>query len=240
MEEVMIMQHSARKGFTLIELLVVIAIIAVLAAILFPVFARVQESGRAAKCANNMKQINTALLAYVDDYNGRFPDSPGLWSCKYFAVMDSMPISGPFMQDLLAKYVRSSAVWLCPSVKPNDKIPPPPDHPTVIGIYRTWTTGTGAGKDTPTNYAWNHMRYKKGNTTGVTIMVSGTSVSLIVRPTKAVMFTEFPYWAPTPHKLSANKGYAASVSVVFYDGHVKLTRVTGHSPEVLSWQGWEY
>ena len=59
------------KGFTLIELLVVIAIIAILAAILFPVFASVMESGRAAKCAASMSNISRALIMYRDDYNGR-------------------------------------------------------------------------------------------------------------------------------------------------------------------------
>lgn len=62
------------RGFTLIELLVVIAIIAILAAILFPVFARVQERARQSACQNNMKQLATAMQSYVDDNNGAFPD----------------------------------------------------------------------------------------------------------------------------------------------------------------------
>ena len=62
-----------KKGFTLIELLVVIAIIAILAAILFPVFAQAREKARQSSCLSNMKQLGTALMLYVDDNHERFP-----------------------------------------------------------------------------------------------------------------------------------------------------------------------
>jgi len=61
-----------KKGFTLIELLVVIAIIAILAAILFPVFAQAREKARAASCLSNMKQLGTAFALYLDDWEGGF------------------------------------------------------------------------------------------------------------------------------------------------------------------------
>jgi prepilin-type N-terminal cleavage/methylation domain-containing protein/prepilin-type processing-associated H-X9-DG protein len=66
---------STRKGFTLIELLVVIAIIAILAAILFPVFAQAREKARAITCASNEKEIGLAILQYVQDYDETFPPS---------------------------------------------------------------------------------------------------------------------------------------------------------------------
>src|SRR5690606_32131455 len=67
----MITKHN--KAFTLIELLVVIAIIAILAAILFPVFGRARENARRTSCLSNMKQVGTGILMYNQDYDDRFP-----------------------------------------------------------------------------------------------------------------------------------------------------------------------
>jgi prepilin-type N-terminal cleavage/methylation domain-containing protein len=64
------MRSSKNRGFTLIELLVVIAIIAILAAILFPVFTSAREAGKRALCIGNLKQVGTAMALYRDDYNG--------------------------------------------------------------------------------------------------------------------------------------------------------------------------
>ena len=67
----------SRRGFTLIELLVVIAIIAILAAILFPVFARAREKARQTSCLSNVKELGLAALMYAQDYDERFPRSGG-------------------------------------------------------------------------------------------------------------------------------------------------------------------
>src|SRR5476649_1368440 len=65
--------HRRKTGFTLIELLVVIAIIAILAAILFPVFAQAREQARKTTCISNLKQLSLAYLMYVQDYDEIFP-----------------------------------------------------------------------------------------------------------------------------------------------------------------------
>src|SRR5438093_11195852 len=70
-----VMAHPRKtwRGFTLIELLVVIAIIAILAAILFPVFAHAREKARQTSCLSNLKQLSGAMLMYAGDYDERFP-----------------------------------------------------------------------------------------------------------------------------------------------------------------------
>ena len=70
---------SCRRGFTLIELLVVIAIIAILAAILFPVFAQAREKARQTTCTSNMKQMGTAIMMYTQDYDETLPPGCHLW-----------------------------------------------------------------------------------------------------------------------------------------------------------------
>src|SRR4028118_2247831 len=66
-------RSTVNRGFTLIELLVVIAIIAILASILFPVFARARENARRSSCQSNLKQIGLGILQYVQDYDERYP-----------------------------------------------------------------------------------------------------------------------------------------------------------------------
>ena len=72
------MHRRPKAAFTLIELLVVIAIIAVLAAILFPVFAQARDKARQAACLSNLKQVGTALAMYQQDYDERMPST-----CNY-------------------------------------------------------------------------------------------------------------------------------------------------------------
>jgi prepilin-type N-terminal cleavage/methylation domain-containing protein/prepilin-type processing-associated H-X9-DG protein len=86
-----------RTGFTLIELLVVIAIIAILAAILFPVFAQAREKARSISCLNNVKQISTGMMMYVQDYDELFPpswspDAPQRWYAKFEPYMRNQKI----------------------------------------------------------------------------------------------------------------------------------------------------
>ena len=91
---------STRRGFTLIELLVVIAIIAILAAILFPVFAKAREKARQASCSSNVKQLGIALIMYAQDYDEKYMTNGN---------------AGNFWGDLLQPYTKNSQIFNCPS-----------------------------------------------------------------------------------------------------------------------------
>src|SRR6266540_7422599 len=105
----MCQQRHAPNGFTLIELLVVIAIIAILAAILFPVFAQAREKARQTACLSNLKQLSSAMLMYAEDNDGLFVPVIGRSSRTEtnFYLMSWM--------HLLEPYVKSRGVYVCPS-----------------------------------------------------------------------------------------------------------------------------
>lgn len=102
-----------RNGFTLIELLVVIAIIAILAAILFPVFSRAREKARQASCQSNERQLALAMAMYADDNDGSLP----LWSLVGGAPDGSGRLPGyPYTWDeQLQSYVRNNQILICRS-----------------------------------------------------------------------------------------------------------------------------
>lgn len=107
-----------RKGFTLIELLVVIAIIAILAAILFPVFSRAREMARKASCQSNLKQIITATLMYVQDWDGKFPpfwagaDAGGSYYWYGYRQNDG---NVDLTKGLIYPYLKNKQIRKCPS-----------------------------------------------------------------------------------------------------------------------------
>ncbi|MHB1459600.1 MAG: prepilin-type N-terminal cleavage/methylation domain-containing protein [Armatimonadota bacterium] len=122
------MQIRLRYGFTLIELLVVIAIIAILAAILFPIFNQARERGKIGSCMQNEGQMGKAFLMYCNDY-GRWPtqrDSNGDW--EYTWIFDPWsdytggnrysPVR-PNWCKAVYKYSKNLNIFLCPSVKPS-------------------------------------------------------------------------------------------------------------------------
>jgi prepilin-type N-terminal cleavage/methylation domain-containing protein len=113
--------RAARPGFTLIELLVVVAIIAILAAILFPVFAQAREKARQTSCASNLKQIGTAFAMYSQDYDERLPDRRDLKAAfpGGYLPWNNWPTSDPraaWAAVVMEPYVRNNAIWACPSI----------------------------------------------------------------------------------------------------------------------------
>jgi len=94
-------RYISKKAFTLIELLVVIAIIALLAAILFPVFGRARENARRAACQSQLKQVGLGVIQYMQDYDSRYPYMGGPDPNTLVALIDP--------------YVKSSQIWYCPS-----------------------------------------------------------------------------------------------------------------------------
>lgn len=109
-----------RRAFTLIELLVVIAIIAILAAILFPVFAQAREKARQSTCTSNQKQVGIAVLQYVQDYDETFPSSnfkspTGVsGNSGYQLLLDPYVKAGTTAGSLVDKEL---SVWVCPNYK---------------------------------------------------------------------------------------------------------------------------
>jgi prepilin-type N-terminal cleavage/methylation domain-containing protein/prepilin-type processing-associated H-X9-DG protein len=111
----------ARFAFTLIELLVVIAIIAVLAAILFPVFAQAREKARQAACTSNLRQIGLAFAMYAQDNDERLPDRRDLKDTLPggYRPWTTWPPSDPrggWAIAVLHPYVKNGGIWSCPSV----------------------------------------------------------------------------------------------------------------------------
>ena len=101
-------------GFTLIELLVVIAIIAILAAILFPAFARARENARRTSCLSNMKQIGLGLIQYSQDYDERLAIQGDPIDNQDIADFAS-PTADPNWMSLVQPYIKSWQVFICPS-----------------------------------------------------------------------------------------------------------------------------
>lgn len=102
---------SRKKGFTLIELLVVIAIIAILAAILFPVFARARENARRSSCQSNLKQIGLGIMQYTQDYDEKVPLQDGDY------IGDFANSTSATWQRGIYPYTKSWQILSCPSAE---------------------------------------------------------------------------------------------------------------------------
>jgi prepilin-type N-terminal cleavage/methylation domain-containing protein len=205
-----------RRGFTLIELLVVIAIIAILAAILFPVFAQAREKARQASCLSNLKQLGLAAMMYVQDYDEVYPGGPGvnsLWTPGPQGAWDKLiQTNGTNVS------VTNVAVRLVPYIK-NQQIFVDPDDPTgdrnaagrwsgnIMRLSYWWNFGVSQGYSWPT--------YPSGAAT-----VSGTPLSqgAISKPASLQLIQD--NWAS--YHSPGTQGQA-KWNICFADGHVKFT-----------------
>lgn len=143
-----------RSGFTLIELLVVIAIIAILAAILFPVFAQAREKARQTACISNLKQIGLAFAMYVTDYDELLPDRRDLKNSLPggYKPWTTWPPSDPrvgWASIVLQPYTHNDAIWICPSIK---------STPLGNAIQVSQAVSTAANAATTNYWAWRFDR----------------------------------------------------------------------------------
>jgi prepilin-type N-terminal cleavage/methylation domain-containing protein/prepilin-type processing-associated H-X9-DG protein len=151
-----------RAGFTLIELLVVIAIIAILAAILFPVFARARENARRSSCQSNLKQLGLSFIQYAQDFDERLPQIAWAPGVQYYAYGTApagvtKPVGKAYFDwytagnawtwvDTVTPYVKSDQLFTCPSdPKPNYS----QDATTTLGGVSYGMNGAMNG------YCWN-------------------------------------------------------------------------------------
>jgi prepilin-type N-terminal cleavage/methylation domain-containing protein/prepilin-type processing-associated H-X9-DG protein len=156
--------HTSRRGFTLIELLVVIAIIAILAAILFPVFARAKAKARQTQCLSNMKQLGLAMIAYAADYDQLLP----MWMDLAHNIYATPPGTKPSDADAPATNPPGYTSWdtaIGPYLK-NQQILICPDNPLgQAGNIRGYAEPqyvSGAGTEQPPNPVATVLLAEKG------------------------------------------------------------------------------
>jgi prepilin-type N-terminal cleavage/methylation domain-containing protein/prepilin-type processing-associated H-X9-DG protein len=209
------MERTKRHGFTLIELLVVIAIIAILAAILFPVFAKAREKARQTSCNSNLRQIGLGLQQYVNDWDDTYPSvhSPGQ------IVGDPVTTIQP--------YVKNWQFLYCPS---RDDIGN--DGKPLMGYGYNWSSGSGP-QGNPKSL-WNKgdgLVYPEGPS-GVQV---GRAETDVVNPAHCFLYGDT---GDTPrqtlHREYMVARHNGGNNFVFCDGHVKWLRFI---PTKVSFEG---
>ena len=227
-------RRSLQRGFTLIELLVVIAIIAILAAILFPVFGRARENARRASCQSNLKQVGLGIMQYIQDYDEKYPitaygSPPGF----YYPVPRNPGnyYSNPgyyygTWRFYIQPYIKSVQILTCPSTKRS-----------MPGIgYRD---GTGPIMNYPDygNYGVNENVIQSGDIDGSRSFsaagINGVSLLPMVADSSGDLFggmarvynanSPDAYDSPTfdPPQESQARHFNGS-NILFADGHVKF------------------
>jgi prepilin-type N-terminal cleavage/methylation domain-containing protein/prepilin-type processing-associated H-X9-DG protein len=184
--------YERRPGFTLIELLVVIAIIAILAAILFPVFASARESARATSCLSNMNQIGKAAMMYTQDYDELLPPHRTVNTLNpfvgQFPANQADVNDRTFWNSLLMPYVKNLQVFRCPS---NPKAWVGGDPSGHVCFDTTACKGVGYGGQNSyglnDSYAAPASAFKGGPAVDI-------SLTAITRPASTVYISDASYY----------------------------------------------
>jgi len=201
---------TSRKGFTLIELLVVIAIIAILAAILFPVFARAREKARQTSCLSNLKQIGLAEKMYEQDYD----EVTGTY---VVAAPNSVTTQLSFI-DLLMPYVNNTQLFECPSADNGYRS----GGVGALGSYGANISDTGVGGLTGQGYLYCHRKIATFQSPAETAIFADTNGNHYFR-----------YSGGTPQAMAFlhNEG----LNVAYLDGHAKWMSEGAVRSEVGKW-----
>lgn len=161
---------NERDGFTLIELLVVVAIIALLAALLFPVFAKVRARGRQTACLSNLRQLGMATFQYAQDFDDHYPygGDPGdlytngwqyTQNGRYWPAIQRMQANNQTIPIAMSGYVKDNTLWRCPSdngfdmtgVFENDPLIAAPSSFQAFGMSYAYTTQLALEGETMNN-----------------------------------------------------------------------------------------
>ena len=227
-------QFRKNSAFTLIELLVVIAIIAILAAILFPVFARARENARRSSCQSNLKQIGLGILQYNQDYDEKFPASR-LGGSIIFGVNSNTAFP---WQMAVQPYVKSTQLFTCPSHTAGGTVDWSWDTPTAgptnkINVSYV-ANGTG---NTFYSTAWGGVQpmNQQGAGGGIALAQIKSSSQLILVGERGNNNTDPEYYRPDTTGNFTLQNHLGMSNFLFADGHVKSMKPTATGTPINLW-----